>query len=287
MATDGDDDPASGTGSGDDPSRPRAFYRHRADAAATDAGAGDPVVFAHGTLMDRTMFAPQVEALSGDYRTVAFDFRARTDQYASAYDLWDLADDTAALLDGIGIDSCVLAGMSMGGFAGLRFAERYPARCDGLVLLDSGAGAEDEADRRTYRAMVERAREAGRLVESSIEGSAAVLFGATTRAERPELVARWRDRWRTYPVEAVARELGSWIDREPFVEACRGIDVPALAVHGEEDAAIDPAEAERTVDALGDPDARLVQVPDAGHSANLERPGPVTAAIERFLERVY
>ncbi|MFB6192494.1 MAG: alpha/beta fold hydrolase [Haloarculaceae archaeon] len=245
------------------------------------------MVFAHGTLMDRTMFAPQVDALAGEYRTVAFDFRARTDQYATEYDLWDLADDTAALLDGLGIDSCVLAGMSMGGYAGLRFAARYPDRLDGLVLLDSGAGAESEADRRTYRAMLERARELGRLADASVEGSAAVLFGETTRSDRPGLVDRWTDRWRSYPVEAVARELGSWIDREPFVDACRDVDVPALAVHGEEDAAIDPSEAARTVDALGDPDARLERIPGAGHSANLERPEPVNAAIESFLDRVY
>jgi len=281
-------DSGPGAAPGADPSaRARAFYRHRADAATVDAGTGDPVVFAHGTLMDRSMFAPQVDALAGDYRAVAFDFRARTDQYATDYDLWDLADDTAALLDGLGIDSCVLVGMSMGGFAGLRFAARYPERLDGIVLLGSGAGAEAEADRRAYRAMIERGREAGRLVEASIEGSADVLFGETTVRERPALVERWTDRWRTYPVEAVAGELGSWIDREPFFAACRDVDVPALSVHGEEDAAIDPAEAERTAEALGDPDARVERISSAGHSANIERPEPVTAAIEAFLERVY
>ncbi|PSP52576.1 alpha/beta hydrolase, partial [Halobacteriales archaeon QH_7_68_42] len=37
----------------------RAMYRYRADALADDRGNGPALVCAHGTLMDRTMFAPQ------------------------------------------------------------------------------------------------------------------------------------------------------------------------------------------------------------------------------------
>lgn len=81
-----------------------AMYRTRTDALTTDVGEGQPVVFAHGTLMGRTMFAPQLEALRDEYRGVAYDLRARTDRYAPGYDLWDLADDCAAVLDGIGED---------------------------------------------------------------------------------------------------------------------------------------------------------------------------------------
>jgi pimeloyl-ACP methyl ester carboxylesterase len=121
-----------------DPSVER--YRTRPETVATDRGDGPPLVLSHGTLMDRTMFAPQVEALSGDYRVLAFDSRARTDRYDGDYDLYHLADDCAALLDASDIDSCVIGGMSMGGFMALRFAERYPERVDGLVLVATTSG---------------------------------------------------------------------------------------------------------------------------------------------------
>lgn len=98
-------------------------YRQRVGTLATERGDGPAVVCNHGTLMDRTMFAPQLDALSDEYRVVAYDSRARTDRYVGPY---DLADDAAALQDALGIDSCVLVGMSMGGFVALRFAERYP-----------------------------------------------------------------------------------------------------------------------------------------------------------------
>jgi pimeloyl-ACP methyl ester carboxylesterase len=79
-------------------------------------GDGPTVVFSHGTLMDRRMFRPLLEALSDDYRCIAYDSRARTDQYAEEYDLRDLLEDCRAVLHTHDVDSCVLAGMSMSGF---------------------------------------------------------------------------------------------------------------------------------------------------------------------------
>ncbi len=98
----------------------------------TDQGSGPVVAFFHGSLMDKSMFAPQVEAFSGKYRVITADHRARTDQFNTEYDLFDLCDDHAVLLDELGVDKFVLAGMSMGGFMGLEFVLRYPERLDGL-----------------------------------------------------------------------------------------------------------------------------------------------------------
>ena len=78
-------------------------YSRRPETVATDRGDGPPVVLCHGTLMDRTMFDPQLDALADDYRVVAYDTRARTDRYDESYDLYDLADDCVALMDAKGI----------------------------------------------------------------------------------------------------------------------------------------------------------------------------------------
>ena len=112
-------------------------YRARPDTVATDRGDGPPLVLSHGTLMDRTMFDPQL-SLADEYRVVAYDARARTDRYVGPYDLYDLADDCAALLDAKGVDSCVLGGMSMGGFV------NYPA-VNGGACRWTPAHASDEA----------------------------------------------------------------------------------------------------------------------------------------------
>ncbi|QLG47580.1 alpha/beta fold hydrolase [Natrinema halophilum] len=259
------------------------MYRVRTDALTTDVGEGNPIVFAHGTLMDRTMFAPQLESLQDDYRAVAYDLRARTDRYAPGYDLRELADDCAALLDGIGEDSAVIAGMSMGGFMALRFALEYPERVDGLVLIDSMAAPHTPEEQELYGDLVaplEGSHESNpRELAESVTG---YLFGETTREENAELVEAWVDRWATYPGAAVFHEVHSWLDRPDVSDRLSEIDVPVLIVHGEEDPSIDPSRAEPMLDEL--PDAEMEIIPKAGHTSTLERPDPVTDAIESFLE---
>ena len=259
-------------------------YRARADTVATDRGEGPAVLLAHGTLMDRTMFDPQVEALADDYRAVAYDLRGRTDRWEGLYDLYDLADDCAALLDAKGIGSCVLGGMSMGGFTALRFAERYPDRVDGLVLVDATAGPHDAAEIERYGEMIATAREAGEVPEQLAGVVKHILFGETTVAEQPELVDSWVDRWLSYPGEAVYHEVDSRLERPDFADELDDIDVPALVVHGEEDVALEPERSDSLVDRL---DARREMIPDAGHSSNLENPEPVNDAIRSFLADVH
>ncbi|ARS88982.1 alpha/beta fold hydrolase [Natrarchaeobaculum aegyptiacum] len=259
------------------------MYRTRTDAVTTDLGEGTPVVFAHGTLMDRTMFHPQLEALADEYRAVAYDLRARTDRYAPGYDLEDLADDCAAVLDGLGEERAIIGGMSMGGFMALRFALAYPDRVEGLVLIDSMASPHESAEQETYGQLVAPLEGSEDPVPRSLaEGVTGYLFGETTREENPDLVERWVDRWATYPGAAVYNELHSWLERPDVSDRLDEIDVPVLIVHGEEDPSIDPSRAEPMIDAL--PDARMELIPAAGHTSNLERPAPVTAAIRSFLD---
>jgi len=262
--------------------RARRAYRTRRNLYR-DEGDGSPaVVFAHGTLMDRTMFDAQVEAVAdAGYRAVAYDLRARTEYYGTEYDLEDLADDAVALLDSLGVDSCVYVGMSMGGFVALRLALLYPERVDGLVLIDSMAGTHTETQKKTYEAMLSTLAGKDEVPEPLAGTTAQVLFGDTTRDERPELVETWKRRWLSYPPEAVVNEVRSWLDRDDILPRAGEIDVPVLALHGEEDTSIPVERARETVDAL--PDARLSVVPDAGHSSNDENPAYTNRELLKFL----
>lgn len=261
------------------------MYRHRADALATDVGEGPVLLCAHGTLMDRTMFRPQQDALGDDYRVVAYDLRARTEHWAGPYDLDDLADDCEALVDGLGLDRVVLCGMSMGGFMGLRFALRNPDRLAGLVLVDSMPEPHTQAEREQYGGFIDELPESEPIPEWLAETSAPLLFGPTTMDENEALVERWLDRWLTYHPQAVYHEVSSWLDRPGVLDRLDDLSVPTLVVHGEEDQSIDPERAEPVAEAA--PDGRMVTVPGAGHSSNLERPGPVNDALRSFLAHVF
>ncbi len=262
----------------------RAMYRHRTDAVVDDHGDGPPLVCLHGSLMDRTMFAPQARALADDYRVVAYDLRARTDRWRGPYDLDDLVGDCWAVLDALDLGSAVLAGMSMGGFVAVRAALADPDRVEGLVLLDSMAEAYTEDEREEYGDLAEGVRGADRMPREVAELSADLMFSERAHGEQPDLVERWTDRWHTYPGDAVAAEIESWRTEPGVLDELGGLDLPALAVHGAEDTSIPPERARRTMEAL---DGRVETIPGAGHPANLERPEPVNDALRAFLGDVY
>ena len=120
----------------------------------TDSGGDGPVVvFSHGLLMNHTMFAPQVEALRDGYRVITWDERGHGEaEHEGTWSFWDSADDVLALLDHLGIEQAVLAGMSQGGFLSLRATLSAPDRVRALVLIDTQAGVEIPLWSRSTRA---------------------------------------------------------------------------------------------------------------------------------------
>ncbi|HWM74665.1 MAG TPA: alpha/beta hydrolase [Nocardioides sp.] len=75
-----------------------------------------------------------------DHQIVAVDARGRASGAGipSPNGLTTHADDLVAVLDATGVDKAVVVGHSMGGFVGLRFAQRHPDRVQGLLLVDGG-----------------------------------------------------------------------------------------------------------------------------------------------------
>src|SRR6516162_11870150 len=103
----------------------------------TDSGGQGPaVVFSHGYLMDHTMFDQQVTALAPQYRVITWDQRGHGGTRAAGpFTYWDSAADVLALLDHLGVERAVLAGMSQGGFLSLRAALTAPDRVRALMLI--------------------------------------------------------------------------------------------------------------------------------------------------------
>ncbi|MGW7595159.1 alpha/beta fold hydrolase, partial [Streptomyces rubiginosohelvolus] len=80
--------------------------------------AGLPVLLIHGHPFNRTLWAPQAEALAeAGYRAVTPDLRGygHSSVTRGKVFLADFADDLAALLDHLGIERAVIGGVSMGG----------------------------------------------------------------------------------------------------------------------------------------------------------------------------
>lgn len=243
---------------------------------------GETVVFSHGLLWCTELFAPQIEALRGRYRCIAWDHRG---QGKSAPDhrhcigielVWQ---DAVALLDRLAPGPVHFVGLSMGGFVGMRVASRRPELLRSLVLVETTADPEPLENVPRYRLLTNVVRLLGaRAVVGRVEP---IMLGRTIRADPAraddrrrfaEIMTRRRDVWRA---------VNGVIDRAGVYDELARITAPTLVVVGEEDAATVPAKSERLRDAIAG--AKLVRIPRAGHSSSVEEPAAVTAAIESFL----
>jgi len=244
-------------------------------------GAGAPVVFSHGLLMDHEMFTPQVDALRSQYRVITWDQRCHglTETTTDRFTYWDSADDLARLLDHLGIERAMLGGMSQGGFVSLRFALRYPERVRALVFFDSQAGAEDPDKAQTYGLMLEVWEGEG-LHDPMAETIAAIIFGSEWPGREP-----WIAKWRKLRREQLRQMFNPLVDREDLHDRLGEITAPALVIHGTVDNAIDMELAERLCSGLAKCRG-LVKIEGAGHSANLSDPEPVNRALLAFLSEV-
>ncbi|HEU5211736.1 MAG TPA: alpha/beta hydrolase [Gaiellaceae bacterium] len=255
------------------------------DRTVVDRGEGIAVVFTHGTLMDHTMFAPQIEALQDRYRVIAYNHRGRTNRWAEPYDLGDLANDCRHVLGERGIEKCVLGGMSMGGFMAFEFARMWPERLHGLILIDTKAAPFDLRQQENVLRDYGKADTEGLLPHDVAEVAVARCFGVTTIERNPRLVAQWVARWRKLPARSVYNEVRSWLGKADNRPELANIDVPTLILHGEEDSIFPMSVAEEIK--AGIPRARLVPIPLAGHTANLEQPNVSNEAIVDFLRSTF
>lgn len=245
-------------------------------------GSGPAVLLAHGSEMDRTMFAPQLEHLAArGLRAVAFDHRARTEAGLSTYSLYDLAADVRELLDELEIERCVLVGMSMGGFVALRAAIRFPERLAGIALIGGAmhrAYAPEEQER--WLAGYEPLRAQALVPAEFARDQASVCFSPRARAEQADLVDAWVERWQLNSGESVYQEARSWIVQDEIAEPVSELETPTLIVQGNEDAALPVADALSTFALLAN--ATMVRLPGVGHTANLEAPELVSGLLGRF-----
>ncbi|OJH36737.1 alpha/beta fold hydrolase [Cystobacter ferrugineus] len=246
-------------------------------------GPGAPLVFSHGLLWSGRMFDKQVAALKDRYRCITYDHRGQGQSDVWRVDTVDMETvyaDAVALIEKLGVGPCHFAGLSMGGFVGMRLAARRPELLRSLILMETSAEPEPAENVPRYKALNFIARWFGmRWVADRVMP---IMFGRTfledpaRAAERAEwrrrLMQNRRDIWRA--VNGVVR-------RRSVYEELSRIRTPTLVVVGAEDTATVPAKAERIHAAIAG--SRLVKLPRGGHSSSVEEPALLNAALEEFL----
>lgn len=245
-------------------------------------GSGPVIVFSHGLLMDGSMFAPQVEALRSSWRCITWDERGHGQTADPAlcapFSYYDSADDLAALLAHLGVQTAVLAGMSQGGYLSLRCALTHPGIVRALVLMNTQALPE-EPEKMAGHEMLVKAWLEGGLSDEIAAVVAHIILGDGWSG-----TPHWQAKWREVTVPNLLQCFTTLGSRDDISQRISAITVPTLVVHGTLDNAIALDRAQAMNDAM--PGARMVTIEGGGHASNLTHPEPVNAALKEFLRQL-
>ncbi|GAA2390365.1 alpha/beta fold hydrolase [Streptomyces coeruleofuscus] len=240
-----------------------------------------PLVLVHGHPFDRTMWAPQLGTFSADRRVIAPDLRGYGASPATPAltDFSQFARDIEALLDELGVDSFVLAGLSMGGQIAMECYRLFPGRVRGLVLADTFPAAETPEGVRTRDAMADR------LLREGMRGYADEVLERMVAPYAPAEVKAHVHRMMTATSpEGAAAALRARARRPDYAALLTRVTVPALVVVGADDTYTPVSDARAMHAAL--PDSALHVIDGTAHMPNLERPEEFDKALGEFLARV-
>jgi len=260
----------------------------------SDTGAGLPVVFLHPTPLDREYWRPLTRELAG-IRALVPDLRghggselgsglpvggfARVPS-APVLTVAQLASDVLALLDRLDLQEAVFAGCSIGGYILLELWRRAPQRVRGLAFVCSKPQPDSEANLAKRAETIATARAEG--TAKLFDGMAQNLVSAATRRDRPELVAELRSRM-TLAAEALIAVQAGLATRPDSIPTVATIDVPILAIAGQEDSSVAPGEMEAFRAAPGGCAFHLL--PHAGHFAAYEQPSQIAAILKTWFSQ--
>ncbi|WP_332717585.1 alpha/beta fold hydrolase [Pelagibacterium mangrovi] len=108
------------------------------------SGEGPPLVVLHGAYMNIPSMGEIIPMLAETHTVYAIEFQGhgRTTDIDRPITYPNLADDVAAFMDAVDLETADVFGYSMGAAAGLQFAIRHPDRIDRLVAASVAYDAE-------------------------------------------------------------------------------------------------------------------------------------------------
>lgn len=255
-------------------------------AHAVERGDGPPIVLLHGITLAADVWSRQLADLGDRYRVVAVDFRGhgRSTVGADGFTggIGCLAGDVRQVLHALDLTGALLVGHSMGGMVALELVADAPpewtaARIGALALVATSAGpVVDMIGARTALML-------SRTLSGGLRAADRIGLSTAPSADIRWWAARANFGPEADPVQvAIAEELGAGTPLRTLAgligpvaafdvsQRLGHVDLPALVVVGSHDRLTPPRHAQRLQAAL--PDARLVELPRAGHMLMLERP---------------
>jgi 3-oxoadipate enol-lactonase len=246
-----------------------------------EAGLGTPMLLLHAFPLSADMWRPQLERPPAGWRLIAPDFRGFGDTPIDSQDVGvdDYAADILLLMDDLGLERPVIAGLSFGGYVSFALFRRAPDRIGGLVLADTRSTTDTEDGLAARRTLLEAIRREG--VAMVPDRQIPKVLGATTRRERPEVVAEVRRLIEGNRAPGIEAAIVALMRRPDSTGDLSRIEVPTLIIVGEEDEVTPIADAAAMHRAIRG--SSLTILPRAGHLSNLEAADAFSTTISTWV----
>lgn len=247
------------------------------------------VVLLHGITGHARAWDGEGGALAPRFRVLALDQRGHGDSDPAPdgdYTLAAMAGDLAAFVDALALGPLSVVGLSMGGRVAITYAADHPERVERLMVIDIGPEIAAAGQKRVLGAMAHSP-------ERFASAEEAMAYARATNPRYTDALLRHRIRHglRALPAggftwkydRALREQVRAGGRREPLDLWSRwaALECPTLLVRGAESDILSPEIAKRMLEALRD--ARLIEVPGAGHTVPGDQPGQFQALLRDFL----
>lgn len=262
-------------------------FAHAADVDLwfEQRGNGPDVLLIAGLTDPAEAWEAQLAGLSDRYRVTAFDNRGsgRSAMIPEGFTVADTADDAAALLQALGIDSAHIAGFSGGSVTAQELALRHPHLVRSLVLQSTWAAPDRyfHATTHAWEWLVAAAPSEREMLEAFF------LWIYTARAFNEGLVDQIIEEALAFPhpqsPEAFLQQLRTWTAHDAR-DRLHQISTPTLVLAGGDDIVSRPALGREVANLI--PAAEFRLQPGEAHQPFQERADEWNATVHEFWSRV-
>jgi pimeloyl-ACP methyl ester carboxylesterase len=200
-------------------------------------GEGVPLVLIMGLRRNLEWWYRQIPSFSKAFRAIVFDNRGagRSDKPEMEYSIPLFADDTAGLMDALGIPSAHILGISMGGYIAQELALGYPGKVRSLILGCTSCGGRRAVPMSEARMKIFTANK-DLTPEEILRKDMDIYFSDRFIAAHPEMIREFVDVSLRYyqPREAFFRQFAACLGHDT-ADRLGGIKVPALIMAGDDD----------------------------------------------------
>ncbi len=237
-----------------------------------ESGEGEPLILLMGLGAPSGKWTPHIKAYEKHFHCYALDNRGsgRSDKPVSyAYSIQDMAEDTIAFMDTMGIERAHLNGISMGGAIAQYLAVHYPDRVGAMILTNTFPKCCT-----SFRRVIELLRDASGQLDPVTSGRLCqwIIFAQSFQESNEDymLQCELEDLNAPYPMPSYAYKAQcNAILGFDILDDLAKVTAPTFIIGGEADLMAPVWVAKKMQEAI--PGARLYLAPDGGHVQHWEQ----------------